>query len=190
MTAKTLRAACAAVGLMAVAGLFSLAGSGASASNPRSDTRVGQAESMAVEPAVDRQDPQSVAAERARGTAGAMGARIPLPVGGNLNGIQWEAAGGVFSDSEIEAALEYNAMCQWVRAVRDGRDAETSLEVLRMIPSWPALRGTGAGEFVRQVAAEAQAGGGGAYQGALADCDASQARQVQYAIELGLTPSS
>lgn len=190
MTVRMVRTVWAAVGMLGVAGLLSVLGTGASASNPQPDGRISQAESVAVEGAVDRRGTHGVPAGRARAAAATAAARIPLPVGGNFNGIQWEAAGGLFSESEIEAALEYNAMCQWLRAVRDGRDPDTSLRVLRLIVSWPALRETPAGDFVSQVAAEARQGSGPAYEGALADCDASQARQAEHSKNLGLTPSS
>lgn len=65
--------------------------------------------------------------------------RIPLPPGGNFNGIRWAQAGGPLSPGEVESSLEFNARCQWVRAALEDRVREAAT-VLRATTSWPALR--------------------------------------------------
>ena len=85
--------------------------------------------------------------------------------------------------------LQYNAVCQWLRAWRDGRDAATAARVLQEAPSWPAIRGTESAGWLTRVAADVNAGGGEAASAVLADCDASHASEVAYAKGLNLTPS-
>jgi hypothetical protein len=128
----------------------------------------------------DERTPRAKAAERA--------ATVPLPAGGTFNGIRWELAGTV-SDGDIERVLRYNAACQWLRAWRDGREGARAVRVLRDVPGWPAIRGTESAAVLARVATEARAGGGETVSSVLADCDASHAREVEYATRLGLTPS-
>ncbi len=85
---------------------------------------------------------------------------MPLPSGGNFNGIQWGVDDGTWAQTGAEGMLEYNSACQWLRAWRDGRDADLALKVLSTAAGWPALRGTDSGELLTRVAAEASAGGG------------------------------
>jgi hypothetical protein len=66
---------------------------------------------------------------------------IPLPPGGNFNGVRWEQARGPIAAAQVEAVLEYNAMCQWVRAQREGRTPETAEAVLALAFRWPQLQG-------------------------------------------------
>src|SRR3954471_260021 len=100
--------------------------------------------------------PPATARARALGRASA----IPLPAGGNFNGIDWWVDGGSWASSAIEGMLEYNAACQWLRAWRDGREAQLALNVLSAASGWPAMRGTESGELLTRVAAQARAGGG------------------------------
>jgi hypothetical protein len=123
----------------------------------------------------------------ARARAGEAG--VPLPAGGTFNGIQFENGGEQITPRELQGVLEYNAACQWLRAWRDGRDAARALRVLQTVSQWPSLRGTESGEFVGTVAAEAAAGGGSTARAMLTGCDASHAREIEYANRLGLTPS-
>jgi hypothetical protein len=129
-------------------------------------------------------------AAQARAAANVRGAAVPLPAGGTFNGVRWELAGGDVAAGTLDGVLQYNAACQWLRAWRDGRDAALAVRVLQQIPSWTVFRGTESGDYVAQVSAEAGRGGGELTTQMLAECDASHAREVAYAIELGLTPSS
>jgi hypothetical protein len=115
---------------------------------------------------------------------------VPLPAGGNFNGIQWERAGVEIPPSAIQGTLEYNAACQWLRAWRDGRETGQAIRTLRAAPGWSFLRGSESGQIIAQVAREAAGGGGGLATGVLADCDAAHDREVAYAIDRGLTPST
>ena len=93
------------------------------------------------------------------------------------------------TEHDIDLVLQYNAVCQWLRAWRDGRDAALALSVLQAAPSWPAIRGTESADWLTRVAADVSAGGGEAATAVLADCDASHASEVAYAKGLNLTPS-
>ncbi|MBE2316558.1 hypothetical protein DVA67_011265 [Solirubrobacter sp. CPCC 204708] len=127
---------------------------------------------------------EPVPAERARLVADAHAAAVPLPAGGTFSGIRWEQAGGQFGRAEIAAVLEYNAVCQWLRARRDGREVGVAERVLATVPSWPAWRGTEEGGVLKEIV-----GGGPLLDGVLADCDAARAREVEYASSRGLPPT-
>jgi hypothetical protein len=129
-------------------------------------------------------------ASAARLAANARGIAIPLPAGGNFNGIRWELAGKELPSATIDGVLQYNAACQWLRTWRDGRARALAARVLRSVPSWPAFRGTDAGRSLARVAADAAAGGGETAAAAVAGCDASHAREVAYAASRGLAPSA
>ncbi len=124
-----------------------------------------------------------------RSTASLRGVAVPLPAGGTFNGIQWENGGVGVTAGEIDGVLEYNSACQWLRAWRDGRDAPLAISVLQQAPHWPAMRGTESGDILTKVAADVSAGGGETATNVLRDCDASYARQTQYAAKLGLVPT-
>lgn len=120
----------------------------------------------------------------AREQAARASAAVPLPAGGNLEGIRWETVGGALTAAEIDTVVQANAFCQWLRSARDGRDPE-SLDVLDDVPQWPGLRDQPDIDLLREVVAEAHAGGGIALDQVLADCDASHAREVDYAEDRG-----
>ena len=130
-----------------------------------------------------------IPAATARVIADELAPKIPLPPGGSFDGVRWEAAGGVFSRTEIASVLQYNASCQWLRAWRDGRETATSERVLADAPSWPAWRFGETALVLGQVEADVRAGGGETASAVLADCDASYEREAAYALALGLTPS-
>jgi hypothetical protein len=151
-----------------------------------------RAQLLAEEPAVATVALGSFSTRRqARRIASVLARRIPLPAGGNFNGIRWERAGGALTTGQIDAALEFNAACQWLRALRDGREIPTALPVLRLAPTWPALRAQQAGaHWLRDALAQAISGGGGEHLTMLADCDASHARETRYAHAHGRPPST
>jgi hypothetical protein len=117
------------------------------------------------------------------------GLGIPLPAGGTFNGVRWEQGGDVTA-GQLDGVLEYNAMCQWLRAWRDGREPGLAAQVLQTVPAWPALRGTEAQATLTRLAAQVQRGHRPPSGGVLRDCDASHRREVAYAKELGLPASS
>ncbi|MEA2493605.1 MAG: hypothetical protein QOJ29_1516, partial [Thermoleophilaceae bacterium] len=91
-----------------------------------------RSEALVLTPAVDFGTPAPFFTARAgaRVEASRAATTVPLPDGGNLNGIRWELAGGVVSRTEIQGVVEYNAACQWYRAFRDGRQADDAAAVL------------------------------------------------------------
>jgi hypothetical protein len=113
---------------------------------------------------------------------------VPLPRGGNFNGVRWEEAGAGLSDADLQAVQQYNAACQWLRALSDGRETVVARAILADVPSWPSLRGTDKAQL--WAAAMADFPSGPAATALLADCQASHAREVEYAKGLGLAPSS
>lgn len=176
--------------VVAVAGAIAgVALSSATASPGGTQDKLAAAQALAGAPITDRDGPVHTAAE-ARAVAAARSLPIPLPDGGNFNGIRWELGGDGVGSSDIDGVLDYNATCQWLRAWRDGREAELALHILRTAPRWPALRATESGAYVAGVAEQASAGGGETAAGVLRDCDASHAREVAYARSLGLEPST
>jgi hypothetical protein len=124
----------------------------------------------------------------ARAAAAERAAAVPLPAGGTFHGIRWEHAGTV-TRAGIDAVLQYNAACQWLRAWRDRRERARAIAMLRAVPGWSAMRGTESAAVLTRVAAEVRAGGGENARLMLAGCDASHAREVEYAARMGLTPS-
>jgi hypothetical protein len=135
-------------------------------------------------PVLDALGPRAYAPGTARAGAATRAAAIPLPSGGNFNGIRWELAAADIPVAQMDLVVQYNAACQWLRAWRRG--SGTALGVFRRAASWTALRGSS----IAGVAAEASRGGGKDVTAMLADCDASHTREVAYARRLGLTPST
>ncbi|MDX6640809.1 MAG: hypothetical protein QOF12_1820 [Solirubrobacteraceae bacterium] len=189
MTARLPRllAIIAAAGAAATLALSGGSQPAAGSSNPQQT----KADELAAAPMVDRTagGPSYTAGAAARGQADRTVDRLPLPAGGNFNGIRWEE-GGVLTAAEIEGVLEYNAFCQWIRAARDDADPGTALGVLDDVPQWPAFRGTAEADLLSEAVAEARAGSGPVLDGVRRDCDASHGREAAYARERGLTPSS
>jgi hypothetical protein len=147
-----------------------------------------QAEALAGAPAPAAARPVYDGAS-ARFQAALRGLGIPLPAGGTFNGVRWEQ-GGEVTAVQMDGVLEYNAMCQWLRAWRDRREPVLAAHILQTVPAWPALRGTEAATTLTRVAGQVQSGRSPPACDVLRDCDASHRREVAYAKELGLTPSS
>jgi hypothetical protein len=152
-----------------------------------SDDAVTLAARLAEAPVRSAGEP--IAARDARAVADEHAAVVPLPAGGTFNGIRWEQVQGVVTHAEIAGVLEYNAVCQWLRAWRDGREGEAAPRVLALMPAWPGWREGEAHAVLAQIAAEVEVGRGATLEGALADCDAAQAREAQYAAARGLPPT-
>ncbi len=171
----------ATIGALAAAGF-------ATAQHRAVSPKTGRARALVSARGVGRSGPVFTAIT-ARVAASGRAAAVPLPAGGTFDGVRWELGGDGVAQSDIDGVLQYNAACQWLRAWRDGREGALPLQVLQAVPGWPAMRGTESGELLARVAAEAAAGGGETVSAVLVDCDASHAREVQYAAQLGLTPS-
>jgi hypothetical protein len=127
----------------------------------------------------------------ARRVAAILARRIPLPQGGNFNGVRWEASEGALSAGQIDAILQYNAACQWLRALRDQREPPVARGVLATVGWWPAFRPRSAESAqLRATFAQALTGGGADFTSMLADCDGAHRREVSYALQRGLPASS
>jgi hypothetical protein len=140
------------------------------------------AEALAREPSPPAAFVTVIASDRAWAEAERRTQRIPLPAGGNFNGIRWTTQPRL-STAQIEQILEYNALCQWLRARRDGRERRTAGRVLASAPGWPAIRaqpGTVAAVVARTDAR--------LLRGAIDDCDRSHAREVAFARSRRLAP--
>jgi hypothetical protein len=187
MTQRVLVAAAvaAATALAAAGGRLERPGEPAAPAPPAAAV---QAEALANAPAPGAASGRFDAAS-ARRQAALRGLGIPLPAGGTFNGVRWEQGGDVTA-AQMDGVLEYNAMCQWLRAWRDRREPLLAAHVLQTVPGWPALRGTEAATTLTRVAAQVRGARGRLAGAVLRDCDASHRREVAYAKELGLPPSS
>lgn len=136
---------------------------------------------------LDALGPRTYAPGAARAGASERAAGIPLPAGGNFNGIRWELADGEIPAETIDFVLQYNAACQWLRAWRRG--SGSAVGMLRRAASWSAFR-VGGEVRLAGITAEASRGGGKKVTAMLADCQATHTREVAYARRLGLTPST
>lgn len=126
-----------------------------------------------------------------RRIAALLARRIPLPTGGNFNGIRWEAADDSMSGSEIDAILQFNAACQWMRAIRDQREPKTARRILALVQVWPAFRATSPDAAqLRRAFSEAVTGGGADALAMLTECDAAHAREARYAATRGRRAST
>ncbi len=162
-------------------------------SSPDTDSaKKGQAARLAAEDRRDGLPASELHAARgaARETARRRAAAVPLPAGGNFNGIRWELAEEGVPGGAIDSVLQYNAACQWLRALRDGREREVAEQILGNVPGWPLLRDGGSGSMIARAAQELRAGGGATATAILADCDATHEREIAYARKLGLPPSA
>lgn len=120
-------------------------------------------------------------AAQAAALAAELATRVPLPAGGNFNGIRWAELDGTIGASLVQTVVEYNAACQWYRALRDGRQVAEARRVIADVPGWQATRGRETGALAAAVAADVAAGGGEALTGVLRQCDDAHRREVEYA---------
>jgi hypothetical protein len=110
---------------------------------------------------------RAMARERARA--------IPLPAGGNFNGVQWPSAPDpAATPAELEQVLQHNARCQWMRAQAAGRQPAVAEQVLAASARWPA--------FAREGAVTKS--------DLLLMCVASHREEVAYAEARGFVPSA
>lgn len=195
MTARTTRRASLGLIGAAAAATLAIAAHGpahAAPPAPRNATTL-EAQSMAltVAPAVNPAMPgrRYADAQEARTAADRSAATVPLPDGGNFNGIRFEEADGL-SAADVEGVLEHNAACQWWRALSDARMRGIAARIAADIPSWPSFRGTEQAELAGQVAEQLGGTGGPQADGVLRDCAAMHTREVAYASARGWAPSS
>jgi hypothetical protein len=145
-----------------------------------------RSEALAAAPALGVMAVEPVPAESARGVADLYAESIPLPSGGTFNGVRWEQAGGEFRPTEIATVLQYNAVCQWLRAWRDGRQVDVARQVIADAAGWPNLQAAEPGGRIQQLSDDVTRGEGEVLKATLADCDAAHAREVAYAESLRL----
>jgi hypothetical protein len=126
-----------------------------------------------------------------RTSAQQVAAAVPLPAGGNVNGIRWEELLRAIGQAEIAFIVRFNAACQWYRAAAEKRQSAQAASVIRAIPTWPGFAGTDAGRMASEVG-EAILDGRSTElaRAALAECRRSHDREVQYARSRGLVPST
>lgn len=140
---------------------------------------------------IGQESPPVGGPEQARATAALAEERLPLPKGGNFNGIRWEEAGGLFTEADVAFVTQYNAACQWYRALRDARETEVAKGIVQEVPNWSAIAGTEAAPPLAEAANEVRAGSfGPAARALLSQCQAAHAREVAWALQLGLPPST
>lgn len=126
--------------------------------------------------------------ESAAALARELTGRVPLPAGGTFNGIQWAELEGTITAAQIQGVVEYNAACQWYRALRDGRQVADARRIVADAPHWQGLRGQATGDLAAGVAADVAAGGGEVLTGVLAQCDDAHQSEVAYAESHGQAP--
>ncbi len=116
-----------------------------------------------------------------------LGQRVPLPTGGNFNGIRWNDL-QTATDDDINFILQFNAACQWLRAAADQRDVEATAAIWKLIPAWPAMRRGGNGDVFLAALARLSVGGTNEASVALTVCRESHERESMYATGHGRTP--
>jgi hypothetical protein len=175
-----------------VAGLVAVAASAGVAGAQSTGDATPQAKSAALRsaPAVGFDKPGRVFefGAAARAAADSAATAVPVPQGGNFNGVRWEEAGAGLTDVDVQAVQQYDAACQWLRALSDGRDTVVARAILADVPSWPTLRGSDRAQLWADAMASFPYGEPA--RALLADCRASHAREVEYARGLGRSPSS
>lgn len=131
---------------------------GATATAP---TPAAKAEALARAPIAAPGDGQAYRpGEDAKAAARTAMSDYPLPEGGSFNGIRWDEIDGGITLAEIKAHLQFNAACQWWRALANEEQTQATVEVVRAIPDWPMFRQQGPENDSRAIAAAAVAGKG------------------------------
>jgi len=174
-----------AVAVAAVAVAVTAGHGGHGAAVAASDAAVLQSAQLVAAPDLAPDGGRELSGAEGAALAAGLATRIPLPAGGNFNGIQWADLDGTISAAFAQAVVEYNAACQWYRALRDGRQVAAALRVIADIPAWQGTRGRATGELAAAVAGDVAAGGGEALTGVLRQCDDSHVREVAYATTHG-----
>lgn len=158
-------------------------------SEPPSSARE-RSQALTREPSLSRVGAQTryASGADARVASEELAKAIPLPPGGSFAGVRFEEVVGL-SDVDIVSVLHYNAACQWLRALRDGRERAVAQTIVGDLARWPAFRDTAHAAVIAAAAEELSRGRGETAKGVLADCDAIHAREVDYARRRGVTPS-
>src|ERR1700740_2449500 len=104
-----MRARVGAAGLAVVAVSAGVAG----AQSTGDATPQSQSAQLRGAPAIAFDKPGRVYASgaEARAAASSAGKSVPLPRGGNFNGVRWEEAGAGLTDVDVAAVQQYNAAC-------------------------------------------------------------------------------
>lgn len=170
------------VGAVVVVGAAATAGrSGHGEASAAQDAAVLLSGQLVAAPSVPLDGEPELDGPRAAALAADASTRVPLPAGGNFDGIRWGELDGTIGAAQVEEVVQYNAACQWYRALRDGRDVADARRVIADIPGWQALRGHATGELAAAVAADVAAGGGDALTGVLRQCNEAHEREIAYA---------
>jgi hypothetical protein len=104
--------------------------------------------------------PYIVGSANARVQAAQLASAIPLPATGTFDDLKWHVADeGGLSRAEMQAVMEFNALCDWEHAI-DARGSATAAElaVLRTVPHWPSFRGRDHTKYVADLVAALERG--------------------------------
>lgn len=119
--------------------------------------------------------------------AATLAQRVPLPTGGNFNGIRWNDL-HTATDDDINFILQFNAACQWLRAAADQRDTKDASAIWKLIPTWPAMQRGGNGDMFLAALGQLWAAGTSEEPVALTACRESHERETLYATDHDRTP--
>jgi hypothetical protein len=165
----------------------------AGVTGPADNAKLTQSAALATESAPPlRAGPGSQYADSVgdiRAAAAAYAQKVPLPDGGNFNGIQWENGQYGLPLAIVQAVEQFNAACQWYRAAADGREVATAQRIIADIPQWSSFREPETHAKAVEAAQDFSAGGGGIFREQLKECDASAQRERDYASAQGSQPS-
>jgi len=174
------------VGALVVAGAAVSAGQhGHGAASASDDAATLQSRQLAAAPDLPAGGGEDLDGRSAAALAAEVATRVPLPAGGNFNGIEWNELDGTIGAAVVQEVVEYNAACQWYRALRDGREVADARRVVADAAGWQGIRGRATGELAAGVAADVVAGGGPVLTGVLRQCDAAHQHEVAYAAASG-----
>lgn len=169
------------VGAVVVAGAAGTAGRGGHGEAAASDDAATLLSRGLIAAAPESNGEVELDGESAAALVQKLAGRVPLPAGGTFDGIQWAELDGTITAAQVQEVVEYNAACQWYRALRDGRQVADARRIVADAPFWQGLRGQATGDLAAGVAADVAAGGGEVVAGVLAQCDEAHKREVAYA---------
>jgi 5,10-methenyltetrahydromethanopterin hydrogenase len=181
---------CAAGAICAV--VLGMAGRSDAVRESPAEMKKAKSKELTIAPVVDFRDPAQPHYSGLASIQSAVqnvGADIPLPEGGNFNGIRWDDLEYSVSASDVQTLLQNNAACQWWRAARDRREPAVASAIVADIPWWSAVRATDSAPLAQKVFEQLSTGQGAELRVTLAQCDAVHQRSVQYSRTRGLTPS-
>lgn len=148
-----------------------------------------EGDALTTAPAITFTDDGAAVGNDVAARAATLAGQVPLPTGGNFNGVRW---GDLHSatDDDIAFILQFNAACQWLRAIADNRDAAAAIEMWKDIPAWPAMRRSGNGAVFAAAIDQLSSTDEPHASLVLESCRESHVRETSYAAAHDLTPST